>query len=380
MRRMVSHGCSFSHSPGKPPRMTSGARRAKRGRGQRVGLDQQRQALDGGEAADVQDHRAVGGEPAQVLVPVADGAGRLAGRPAARLAHEVLVPELEPVDVAGLEDLRVEAVRDDDAAPRVDAEDALGPVDVRGREDDQPLAAPRPALHPLPPGLEVGPAAGRLLEHEELRAVEVADDRHVGRDPLRRGVERREVVEVEDVVIGRAGFLEDVRPGVDLVLVGGVAECGEDAVGRALAVLVGPVHRRVGGHRVGGAGRCRHVDGDDVQALVELARVAGRLARARDDAHLPAGGGQRAREVVRHVGRTAPGEEGQAHQHAFAHRPVDPSLRRRTSAPAGWAVGRGRSAVASTSGPGAHRRPSRRWHHMDTSTSGRRLLSAGSRR
>ena len=81
MRRMVSHGCSFSHSPGKPPRMTSGARRAKRGRGQRVGLDQQRQALDGGEAADVEDDRAVGGEPAQVLVPVADGAGRLAGAP-----------------------------------------------------------------------------------------------------------------------------------------------------------------------------------------------------------------------------------------------------------------------------------------------------------
>ena len=60
MRAIASYGCSPSHSPGKPPTITSGARWLKPGPRALVGLDQQRDALDLGEAADVEQHRRVG--------------------------------------------------------------------------------------------------------------------------------------------------------------------------------------------------------------------------------------------------------------------------------------------------------------------------------
>jgi hypothetical protein len=44
-----------------------------------------------------------------------------------------------------------------------------------------------------------------LLEHQQLRAVEMPDDGHAGRDALGRLVERREVMEVQDVRVGGAG-------------------------------------------------------------------------------------------------------------------------------------------------------------------------------
>ena len=47
-----------------------------------------------------------------------------------------------------------------------------------------------------------------LLEHEQLGAVQVADDRHVGRDAGGRLVQRREVVQVQDVGPGGAASLE----------------------------------------------------------------------------------------------------------------------------------------------------------------------------
>ena len=74
-----------------------------------------------------------------------------------------------------------------------------------------------------------------------------ADDRHVGRDPRGRLVQRREVVQVQHVGVGRAGGVERARPGVDVALVGGVVDGREDAVRRVGPVLVGRVHRRVAG-------------------------------------------------------------------------------------------------------------------------------------
>ena len=161
VRRIVSSGCSPSHSPGKPPSTTSGARRAKRGRAAACASISSGRRLTAVKRPTYSTTGPSAAKPRRSSCGVADRARRLPGRPAARLAHEPLVPELQPVDVAGPEDAGVEPVRDDHAAPRIDAEHPLRAVHVRVREDDQPLAARRPAPHPLAPGLEVRPAVRR---------------------------------------------------------------------------------------------------------------------------------------------------------------------------------------------------------------------------
>ena len=147
--------------------------------------------------------------------------------------------------------------------------------------------------------------------------MQVADDRDVGRDARRRLVERREVVEVQDVGVRRARLGERPRPGGDLMLVGGLAEAGEDHVRGALAVLVGGLEGRIGGQRVRGRERGRKVDGVDVEPAVEDARVAGTAGqrqRAREDRRPPAGGGQRRGEVLGHMRRTPAWEEQEPHE------------------------------------------------------------------
>ena len=79
-------------------------------------------------------------------------------------------------------------------------------VDLVRREHEQPLAALRPAAHPPRPRVGVRPVGGAvddLLEHQQLGAVQVADDRDVGRDARGRLVQRREVVQVQDVALRR---------------------------------------------------------------------------------------------------------------------------------------------------------------------------------
>ena len=83
------------------------------------------------------------------------------------------------------------------------------------------------------------------LEHQQLGAVQVADDRHPGGDPCGRLVERRQVVQVQHVGVARRRRLQRARPGLDLLLGVGVVEQREAAVRRARPVLVGRVHRRV---------------------------------------------------------------------------------------------------------------------------------------
>ncbi len=63
-------------------------------------LEQQRQALDLREAADVDDHRPAA-ERVQLGLPVADAAGLLAGPPAARLLDEHAPPDRAAVDLDG---------------------------------------------------------------------------------------------------------------------------------------------------------------------------------------------------------------------------------------------------------------------------------------
>ncbi len=135
--------------------------------------------------------------------------------------------------------------------------------------------------------------------------MQVADDRHAGRDARGRLVQRRQVVEVKHVGLRRAGALQRLRPGGDLALVRLVAEVGEDAVGRVGAVLVGGQQ----------AAFCE-LDRAHVEPVVELRGVAGAGLRAADDGRLPAVARQRAGEGAHDVRRATPREEGDADQRA----------------------------------------------------------------
>ena len=154
-----------------------------------------------------------------------------------------------------------------------------------------------------------------LLEHQQLGAVQVADDRDVRRDARRRLVDRGEVVQVQRVGIGGAGGDQHARPCRDLTLVGVVVERGEHAVRGAGAVLVGGVQRRGPGRRVERVGRGeRRVEGHrmDVEAGVEARGVAERREvgpRARDDGDVPAVCRELLREGAGDMRRAAAGKE-----------------------------------------------------------------------
>ena len=259
------------------------------GPGGLVGLDQQRQPLDLGEAAHVQQHRRLAvlvGERRQVGLRVRHRPRGLARRPAARLVHQMAPPVRLVVDLPGMERLRVEPVRDQHAAVGLQAEQVARALHRRLREHDHPLAGGGPAAQPVRPLGGMGPPAGiglDRLQHQQLGAVEMPDHRHAGSDARGRLVDRCQVVQVQDVGVRRAGRLQRVAPRHDLALVLVVVERREDAVGRARPVLVGRVHRRVRQHRVGRLERARHVQRADVEPGIELARVA-RLARSRQRA------------------------------------------------------------------------------------------------
>ena len=184
------------------------------------------------------------------------------------VGDELLVPERAAIDGERMEAPRVEPVRAHDERAPVDPEQTLRALDLRPGEHEQPPAPRRPAAHPPLPRKRVPPRGRRALvdplEHQQFGAVEVADHRHSGRDPLRGLVERGEVVQVQHVRLGGAGSLERPRPGGDVHLVGLVVHGGEDRVRRVGTVLVGRVLRRVPGGEVH-----RH----DVQPLVEGASV-----------------------------------------------------------------------------------------------------------
>jgi hypothetical protein len=127
------------------------------------------------------------------------------------------------------------------------------------------------------------------------------------------------VVQVQHVGLARARVHELILPDLDQTLVVGIGHLREDAVGRAGSVLEGRMEGRVGGERVGRLRRSRVVERAHVEPGVEGARVrgvAGNAQRAGGERDVPAGVGQRAREVARHLRRPAAREEDQAHEGA----------------------------------------------------------------
>ena len=95
----------------------------------RVGLDQQRQALDLGEAARVEQHRSV--QRLEIGLRVGDASRPRPGPPALRTLDQVAAPVGAAVDLARRE-AGVEAVRGADEAIGIEVEDGRRHAVARG--------------------------------------------------------------------------------------------------------------------------------------------------------------------------------------------------------------------------------------------------------
>ncbi len=291
--------------------------------GEGVGLEQQRQPLDLGEAAAVEQHGP--GQGLELGPLVGDAAGRRSRAPALRPLDQVPAPVGAAVDPARRE-AGVEAVGDTGEALGLEAKHRGGALGAGGAADDDPLAGSGPLADPLRPGLGVAPArrgaGGDLFQHQQLGAVHVPEHRRRREGPRRRLVQRGQVVQVEEVGVAGPGQLHLAGPGVDLDLVGDLADAGDDRVLGAKAVLVGAVHRRRPGagleaEPVGAAQRRREVDRPQVEPGVEARRqrvLAEIRARAGEHGDLELVALELARQRPADVGGAAAGIEIDTHQ------------------------------------------------------------------
>jgi hypothetical protein len=125
-------------------------------------------------------------------------------------------------------------------------------------------------------------------------------------------VRGRQVVQMEQVGRARPGAREQLDPGSDEPLEGGMVDGGKDAIGRVRAILVGGLEGNGGGQWLRELERGRVVERLDVDPGEEAGRV-GRLARLSERAggerRLPACGRQCASERAGDLRRAATGEE-----------------------------------------------------------------------
>ncbi len=104
----------------------------------------------------------------------------------------------------------------------VEVEQARRPLAALGAVDDDPLAARRPLADPLDPGVGVRPSS-RARRRRSARSS-AARSRGCGRDRDVSGnargglVDRRQVVEVEQIGRAGAGVVQGLDPGIDLEL------------------------------------------------------------------------------------------------------------------------------------------------------------------
>ena len=117
---------------------------------------------------------------------------------------------------------------------------------------------------------------------------------------------------MEQVGGARSGAREQLDPGSDEPLVGGIGDGGKDAIGRLRAILVGGLEGNGRSQWFRKLERGRVVDRVNVDPGEEARRV-GRLARlserARGERRLPACGRQCASERTRDLRRAAAGKE-----------------------------------------------------------------------
>ena len=160
---------------------------------------------------------------------------------------------------------------------------------ARSRRPSRASAGPRLRVRPLRRG-----PVGDALEHQQLGPVEVADDRHPGRHARRGLVDRREVVQVQDVGLGRAGGSSAPAQASTCASYSSSSTRGEDVVGRPGAVLVGGC--------IGASPASKSTARTSSPRVEGSASPCSPRQRARDDGHLAAVLGQLARERPGHVG------------------------------------------------------------------------------
>src|SRR5439155_20054908 len=125
------------------------------------------------------------------------------------------------IDAARAEDAGIETVRQRHHAAAIELEESAGTVDS-SRCDEKAPAPVRPFDHPVPPPLRVTPARrrprGDPLQHQQLGSVQLSDHREPGREPRGGLVDRRQMVDVQEVGAADAGTLEPAGPGAYVTL------------------------------------------------------------------------------------------------------------------------------------------------------------------
>jgi hypothetical protein len=284
----------------------------------RVGADQERQALDRRVATDVEEDRAAAPEGRELLVTVGDAPRPAALVPAARLLDQPAAPKREPLvfrERSPREALELDAAREAAQLRPLEAEQE-GSVRLRPGRHDQEGATPRPGSQPPAPSPSVPPAGRRSCldpaQHGELGPVQLAQDRQRGEASCHSLVRGRQVVQMEQIGGARAGAPEQLDPGSDEPVVGGIVDGGKDAIGRIRAILVGGLEGNGRSQWLRKLERGRVVERVEVDPGEEAPRV-GRLARlserTRGERRLPACGRQGAGERARDLCRAAAGEE-----------------------------------------------------------------------
>ena len=180
--------------PGSRRRARAARARAKRSGAARVGLDQQRDALDRGEAPDVEQHRAlVAGQRGHVLGPL--GAA---------------------VDLDGWKSSGSKPLLTSTHCSCGTPEQPLGARVLALREHDQPLAARRPAAHPLGPRLaRASSAPGSSSIASSISSSVPCRCPTTGTSGATRArglVERRQVVQVQHVGVAAPADRQRAAP------------------------------------------------------------------------------------------------------------------------------------------------------------------------
>jgi hypothetical protein len=148
---------------------------------------------------------------------------------------------------------------------------------------------------------------------------------HGQRGEAARGglVRGRQVVQMEQVGGARAGAREQLDPGRDQPLVGGIVDGGKAAIGRMRAILVGGLEGNGRSQWLGKLERGRVVERLGVDPGEEAGRLGRRARlseRARGEPRPPACGRQCASERAGDLRRSATGEEEERREDESAHR------------------------------------------------------------